>query len=118
MILEDETRQVYNKVLNAAYSFAALSGRLRRTSGVPPILVPFGTLIMVYCGCEVLIRDLQWIRSRPSSCKDVVRFRETEAALRDLLDLFLDLLRLYPAVQTTVAKLYGLLLGNESYDTI
>ena len=53
----------------------------------------------MYCGCEVFIRDLHWIRSYPAAQNNIVRFWEPEEALRELLELLLDLLRLYPSVR-------------------
>ena len=49
MILGDESRGAYHKVLSAAYSFAALSRRLRGTSGIPPILIPFDMFVSTLC---------------------------------------------------------------------
>jgi hypothetical protein len=60
----------------------------------------------VYCGCEILIRDLHWIRSIPASQKNAIRFRKSEEGLQDLLELLLEMLRLYPSARACCLHLH------------
>ncbi|KAF9507109.1 hypothetical protein BS47DRAFT_1398903 [Hydnum rufescens UP504] len=107
----------YHKVLDAAYSMASLVRRIRGSRGSASIQTPCSLISRVYCGCEVLIREIVQIRSsslpEPNS-----RLDRAENALGSLLDMLFDLTLLYPSWLQSIRGLRDLLLGNGSYEYI